>query len=171
MSTPTTQLPLFYAGAHVGHALVDRDLGERLSPKWLWGLEIPRALRALHPERPDIIAARLTSEPDTLARCHPFLQYRGLVIRLSHLALRPTLVDPLLSLSGSPYDRALKLQLRAGLSSVLRVSFVNRSRVDCRVSNLREVSVSVDDAEPHTLDATHPSTIEVTFLDLKEFLK
>lgn len=164
---PTSTLPLFYAGAHVGHALVDRDLAERLNPKWLWGVEIPRTLRALHPERPDIIAGRLAAELDTLGRCHPFLQYRGLVVRLSHLALRPRAVESLLSLSGSPLDRSHKLRLRAELSTISRVSFVNRSRVDCRVSNLREVQVcELETTESH--DDTHPSESFPPF-QLKEF--
>lgn len=166
---PTSTLPLFHAGALVGHALVDRELAQRLNPSWLWSLDIPRTLRRLHPERPDIIAGRLVNEPDTLGRCHPFLQYRGLVVRLSHLALRPRASELLLGLDGSPLDRSRKLQLRAELSSVQRVSFVNRSRVDCRVSNLREVSVSeFETTESH--DDTHPSESFLP-LDLKEFLR
>lgn len=166
----TTRLQLFYSSRPVGVALVDRELSDRLSPSYLWTVEIPRTLRRLHPERPDIIAARLAEEPDTLSRCHPFLQYRGLVIRLSHLALRPQVADLLLELSVSTTSAdALRLQIRAQLSSLLRVSFVNRSRVDCRVSNLREVSVPEDYSDD--LGDTHPSQSDLSIFDPKEFLR
>lgn len=140
MSLPTSSLPLTYFDHVVGRAPVDPELVRSLNPTLKLTLDLPRADRIAHSGRPDILLARLRDEPEFLAKCHPMFQTSGLVIRLSHLALRPELT-PLLSALNFPAQReSAKTLIRLCLCSVGRVVFVNRSRVDCRLSNLREVS-------------------------------
>ncbi len=150
---PLSSIPLTYFGYTVGRAVVDPELCELLPPELQWTLDIPKRDRRAHSGRPDIIAARLVSEPEFLPRCHPFCQTHGLVIRLSHLALRPQAVELLPHLAYPAERESAKALIRIALLGIPRVVFVNRSRVDCRLSNLREVSTPEGETD---LPDTHP---------------
>lgn len=158
MAPPTTQLPLRYFGHVVGHALVDYDVGCDLAGL-SWGLEIPDRERR-QGQRADVLLSRFIEDPTLLPRCHPVCQHYGLVLRLSKLVLRPQARALLPRLELPQVQVATQAQIRALLSSVPRVIFVNRSRVDCRVSNLREVQVpeeGLSSGDTHPLDELPPS--------------
>lgn len=134
-------LELTYCRRRVGSALVDPEL---LELNFLtWSLLIPPAARAHYNRRSDLLAASLAEDPDFRSRCHPFTQLRfggqRLQLKLAHAALRRELILPLtrhhLNLL-SP--EATYEELTNILSTVGRVTYLNMSRTDCRVDNLRE---------------------------------
>lgn len=132
-------IPLHYSYVVVGHALVDEPLSH-LPSALRWGLVFPPSIRATL-RRTDLLLATLREDPTLLPKCHPMLQLRhrrvAVVLRLSHVALRPELVDLLRSYATQRSTSTLHSIVLLS-TSVSRVTFVNRSRVDCRLSNLRE---------------------------------
>ena len=168
MTAQTSTLPLTYYGHFVGHAQVDSWLKDHIPSRVTWGLELPEALRSAHRNRPDIICARLTTEPELLSRCHPFAQINGLVIRLCKLALRPQAIEVLHLLYVPGHAYSTQAFIRHTLATVSRVSFVNRSRVDCRSSNLREVLPP--EATSQEPGDTHPSSPTDEPFNFLEFL-
>lgn len=151
-----TSLPLIYSTHVVGRAAIDSDVAEALPQGLRWTLDLPRHARELHAGRPDVLLARLLDEPEFLAACHPMLQSCGLVVRLSHVVLRPQIAE-LLHLFVVPTEcDAAKKRIRSLTRSIAGVVFVNRSRVDCRLSNLREVSPPEHEGR---FEDTHPSSL------------
>lgn len=134
-------LTLHYYSHSVGLALIDEPLAE--APPLKWSLDLPKRSRKLYGQRPDIIAAMLVEDTSLLNLCHPFTQTHGLVLRLSHLALRPQSSRLLWELVQGRRARGhVASELRALTSSVGRCVFANGNRCDCRLSNLRELVVA-----------------------------
>lgn len=137
---PHTKLPLRYCEALVGHAIVDPQRVDLLHLPW--GLVLPdKARRALG--RGDVLVLSLREDPGLLARCHPFVQLGPpscrLVARLSHVALRPEVIPLMEDFRIEPSD-SKRLTIVGIFNQIKRVLFMNSNRVDCRSSNLREVT-------------------------------
>ncbi len=165
-SHPSSYLRLIYFGTEIGQAQIDSHFAGELS-RFTWGVEFPDQLRRAHVGRPDVLMALVLEDPKLLDRCHPFTQTHGMVLRLSKLCLRPQAVSLMPDLFVPQLKESARTTIRSILSQVPNVSFVNRSRVDCRSSNLREVSPPevVDD-----LGDTHPPEPPLDLTHLERFL-
>lgn len=132
-------LPITYYGKVIGEAIVD-DQFSGLS-NLTWRVEVPQPIRRLGMGRPDVILGLLREESSYRKRCRPHTNVeRGLTVRLSHVVLRPELVIPLQKWNrGEKYAEILEF-IRARSSSVRRAVCLNGNRLDCQVSNLREVT-------------------------------
>ncbi len=124
-----------YCGVHVTEALVDPEL-EALSSLYL-SCEIPRGVRALAPDRPDVMMALLTEDEELQTQIRPFYTWNNTQIRLVHIAVRPTFVNYLLH--PKPVD-GLREALDFVRSRIGRITHANSDHRDCRMENLREVT-------------------------------
>lgn len=145
----SAKLPLFYSNLHVGDALVDEPLAA-LPTELRWCLHIPQTVRRSLDRRPDLLAAALREDDTLRSRCIPQTQLqlcgRVFQLRLSRVALRPEIVHVLLRHfhNITPPQETLS-HLTHLTSNVRRIIFLNSSRTDCRVDNLREVTDPSDD--------------------------
>lgn len=140
-------LPLTYCSQPCGFALVDPGLLDLAELPWT--LSMPESQRRKFRNRPDVALAALREDPLLMSKCHPILIMRNgksnTSVRLSHIALRPAMVELLLrhTFRAEP----LLDELAQAHADISRVVFVNRNRCDCRLENLREV-VNVEEFEP-----------------------
>lgn len=135
-------LPITYFGETIGEAIVDDEFAPLA--ELVWRIEVPRNVRRLGKSRPDVILGLLREEESYRRRCRVHTNViRGLTVRLSHVVLRPEIVIPLQQWNrGEKNDKILEF-IRARSMSVKRAVCLNGDRLDCQVSNLREVSNSV----------------------------
>ena len=133
-------LQLYYVGVHVGAALVDDEL-DGLSLSMTWRVEPPKTLRKSTKGRRDVLAALLREDPSSLKRCHPYCWIGSKIpLRLSRVALRPELVQAVNQVVSKGFAHLDVLKDVHDLTSEIKsVIFLNGNRVDCRMSNLREV--------------------------------
>ncbi len=135
-------LPLIYQRLTVGHCFVDPPIYESLFSERI-NVFFPKSLRQRHTGRPDILLALIREDPGMLLRCHPYLQLQPFALRVSHIALRPAEILPLLHeyrAARSPRKDEIATRIRYITSHLPRIVFCNGSRVDCRSDNLRELS-------------------------------
>jgi len=140
---PTTTIPLYYSNRRVAQAFVDPFL-LNLPSALRWSLRIPRALRTQYHNRPDLITAALLEDPEFASRCHPYVQFSvgssPVNLTLARVALRHELIPVLqrhfdnLSTPEETYEDLTQI-----LSTIGRIVYLNLSRTDCRVDNLREI--------------------------------
>ena len=133
-------LQLYYVGVHVGAALVDDEL-DGLSLSMTWRVEPPKTMRKTTGGRRDVLAALLREDPLSLKRCHPYCWIGSKIpLRLSRVALRPEPINLVNQVVSKGFAHTDVLEDVHKLTSAVRsVVFLNGNRVDCRMSNLREV--------------------------------
>ena len=151
----TFPLPLHYFSVQIGEALLDSD--PKLDPFWKWRCEIPHSLR-IRRYTNDILVAMLREDEIVRNKCHPILTLTQssvpITIRLSRVALRmPEMVELLNQIcihrQTNPRKERLIYDLVKIHRSVHRIVFLNNNRTDCRLENLRELSVELpSDDEP-----------------------
>lgn len=141
---------LYYQRIIVGRAEVDPELSDVLS-RFRWLIELPYSIRRQYRGRTDVILGLLREDPTLLPRCHPYLQLNPFILRLSRVVIRPQVIPLLSELLSHPERKdIICLELRSIVSD-LRVCFLNRSRIDCRSSNLRELVADEDEDFPSDL--------------------
>lgn len=139
---PIPTLQIHYSGRLVGVAKVDEELTPLVTLPI--NLDFPkRTRRAL--TRPDLRLAALQSDDGLLSQCHPFYQLGDrtrLVLRLSHIAVRPEVVPLVLRFTKAEgqEQEEIKQRILEITYTVDRVVFLNRDRTDCRRINLREIT-------------------------------
>lgn len=140
-------IPVHYYGQAVTQAVVDDSLVQELDASYRFRVEVPASLRRKGFSA-DVIAAMI-HEDETIAKlCHPVITLTGssvINIRLSRIVLRSELVAHLNEIVATPRNNPRKERLIFDClkltKSVNRVVFVNSDRRDCRIENLREITV------------------------------
>jgi len=134
-----TSLPITYYGEVIGEAITNEEF--KSLAELTWRIEVPRNVRRLGQNRPDVILGLLREEESYRERCRAHTNVtRGLTVRLSHIVLRPEILIPLQKWNRGEKHAEILEFIRARSMSVKRAVCLNGNRLDCRVSNLREVT-------------------------------
>lgn len=140
-------LPIHYYGQAVTQAVVDDRILQELDKSYRFRVEVPASLRR-KAYSADVIAAMIHEDESIAKLCHPIITLTGnsvVNIRLSRIVLRSELLTNLNELAASPRNDPRKERLIFDClrlhKSVNRVVFVNDDRRDCRLDNLREITV------------------------------
>ncbi len=135
----TVQIPLRYSEKVFGYAQID-DEAEPLRDLGYYSVTLPRSLRCMSKDRPDVMLATLREDPSTVRRCTPFISMFGTQILLVHMVMRNTLANIVLKKQFSSRPKELIVpdinQIRG---SIGRVTYANGDRTDCTRANIREL--------------------------------
>jgi hypothetical protein len=147
-----SSLPLTYHSLPVGIAQCEPAFTELAHLTWT--LALPTSRRGDFRDRPDLVLALLREDPKLLASCHPYttlrLGRRTMNLRLSRLSLRQQCIPLILSTIFHQKDNFDELS--AITASIVRVVHVDGNRCNCKLSNLREITLATcDDLEDSTL--------------------
>lgn len=143
-------LPLTYFNTLVGHALVDKGLD---FPPVQWKLMLPATFRRASDHTPDVILAMLREDESLLHNCHPYITlygFRQYHARLFRFVLRPQVIPLLKDAMTKKHQRKEILinEITRTLMTCQRTVHLNQNKTDCRLANLRELSLSQDDMPP-----------------------
>lgn len=132
------KLPLRYFNKTFHHCLVDHDR-EILIGLGPLSVQLPRSVRRITNNRPDISLALLTDDPSLRRRIYPFWSFAGTQVQLAHVVLRPAIVDVMFDSSPGMDNELARFQLNSIRATIGKVAYDNLDHTDCRLSNLREI--------------------------------
>jgi len=136
----TVQIPLRYSEKVFGYAKVD-DEAEPLSYLGYFSVTLPRSLRRMAKDRPDVMLATLREDPSTTFKCTPFISMFGTQILLVHMVMRGTLGRLVVDHVGRDLKPFVLIrdEINQIRGSIGRVTYANGDRTDCTRANIREV--------------------------------
>lgn len=136
------RVPLKYSNTVFGYAKID-DEAEPLQDIGYYSVTLPKSLRRMAGQRPDIILAYLQEDPSTVHKCAPFLSVLGTQVLLVHMVMRGEIGSLIRNaalgyLNGKTIGEALS-ELNELRGSIGRISYVNGDKTDCQRKNIREL--------------------------------
>lgn len=135
----TVQIPLRYSEKVFGYARVDDD-AELLRDLGYYSVTLPKSLRKMAKDRPDVMLAHLREDIPTFRKCTPFISLFGTQILLVHMIVRNSLARYILdSRFSSRPKEMITPEINQIRGSIGRISYANGDRTDCTRANIREL--------------------------------